>query len=182
MSATIRLDIVLREAVDTRYRDLVTRPIGMAVRHRVISVLKGSLDSDAALDFSELGLMDFSCADEVIAKLLIETVGLPVPRLRLRGVRPDHAEAIEHALVRYDLVIVAIFAEDPLQPRLLGAAPPDWHAAFAALRQLGRVPAAPVAERLAWPILRSTDALQGLADRRCLVAHADRTFELGAVA
>ncbi len=182
MSATIRLDILLREAVDTRYRDLVTRPTGVAVRQRVISALRDMLDGDAALDFSQLGLMDFSCADEVIAKLLIEMVGQQMPRVRLRGVRPDHAEAIEHALVRYDLVIVAIFAEAPLEPRLLGSAPPDWHVVFKALSQLGRVPAGSVAERLAWPILRSSDALQGLAHRRCLVAHADQTFELGAVA
>ncbi|MGH7592894.1 MAG: hypothetical protein ACRELE_03460 [Gemmatimonadales bacterium] len=181
MSAIIRLDIVLHETVDTAYRDLVTRPTGAAVRHRVIAVLRALPDDNAELDFSEVGLMDFSCADEVVAKLLVETVGVRIPRLRLRGIREHHAEAIEHALARYDLVIVALPAGS-LQPRLLGSAPEDWRAVFRALTQLGRVAAPPVADRLAWPVTRTVDALQGLANRHCVVQHPDATFELGAVA
>ena len=181
MSGIIRLDIVLREAVATPYRDLVTRPTGAAVRHRVITVLRAMQDDNAELDFSEVGLMDFSCADEVVAKLLVETVGLRIPRLMLRGVRDHHAEAIENALVRYDLIIVAVLAESP-GPRLLGSAPEDWRAAFQALTHFGRAAAPPVADALAWPVPRTVDALEGLARHRCLVAHPDATFELGAVA
>lgn len=181
MSTVIRLDLMLREAVATPYRDLVTRPTGAAVRHRVMTVLRDASESDAQLDFSEVGLMDFSCADEVIAKLLVEILDLPVQRLMLRGVSENHADAIEHALARYDLVIVAILTESP-EPRLLGCAPEDWRAAFRALGQLGRAPALPIANALSWPVRRSSDALEGLARRRCVVAHPDATFELGAVA
>lgn len=181
MSAIIRLDIVLHETVRTAYRDLVTRPTGAAVRHRVIAVLRDLPDDNAELDFSEVGLMDFSCADEVVAKLLVETIGLRIPRLRLRGVREDHAEAIEYALARYDLVIVAVPAGSP-QPRLLGSAPEDWRAVFRTLTQLGRAAAPPIADVLAWPVARTVDALQGLASRHCVVQHPDATFELGAVA
>ena len=181
MSAIIRLDIVLHETVDTAYRDLVTRPTGAAVRHRVLAALRDIDAENAELDFSEVGVMDFSCADEVVAKLLVETVGRPAPRLRLRGVRNDHAEAIEFALARYDLLIVAILVGSG-EPRLLGAAPEDWHAAFRALTTLGRSSAPPVADVLAWPVERTTDALRGLASRRCVVQHPDATFELGAVA
>jgi hypothetical protein len=181
VSTIIRLDLILREAVATRYRDLVTRPTGAAVRHRVMTVLRDAPEQDAQLDFSEVGLMDFSCADEVIAKLLVETLDLPVQRVMLRGVSANQADAIEHALARYDLVIVAILTEFP-EPRLLGSAPEDWRAAFQALTQLGRAPAPPIADALSWPVRRTIDALEGLARRRCVVAHPDDTFELGAVA
>jgi hypothetical protein len=181
VSAIIRLDIVLHETVDTAYRDLVTRPTGAAIRHRVITVLRDMPDLDAELDFSEVGVMDFSCADEIVAKLLVETLGSQLPRLRLRGVRDDHAEAIDYALARYDLVVVAILASSP-EPRLLGAAPEDWRAAFRTLTQLGRTAAPPVAEVLAWPVGRTTEALRGLVSRQCVVQHPDATYELGAVA
>jgi hypothetical protein len=181
VSTVIRLDLMLREAVATPYRDLVTRPTGAAVRHRVLDALRDTSSADAQLDFSEVGLMDFSCADEVIAKLLVETLDLPLQRLMLRGVSENHADAIEHALVRYDLVIVAILTVSP-EPRLLGSVPEDWRAAFRALTQLGRAAAAPIADALSWPVLRAVDALDGLARRRCVVAHPDATWELGAVA
>jgi hypothetical protein len=172
---------MLREAVATPYRDLVTRPTGAAVRHRVLSALRDTTTGDAQLDFSEVGLMDFSCADEVIAKLLVETLNLPAQRLVLRGVSANHADAIEHALVRYDLVIVAVLTDSP-EPRLLGSAPDDWRATFRTLTQLGRSAAPSIADALSWPVWRTTDALEGLAHCRCVVAHPDATFELGAVA
>jgi len=181
MSALIRVDLMLRDAVATPYRDLVTRPTGVAVRDRVLTVLRDSSDDDAQLDFSEVGLMDFSCADEVIAKLLVAILDQPMQRLSLRGLHENHADAIEHALARYDLVIVAIRA-DTLEPQLLGSAPEDWRAAFRTLIQLGRAAAAPVADALSWSVPRTVDALQGLARRRCVVAYPDATFELGAVA
>jgi hypothetical protein len=99
----------------------------------------------------------------------------------LRGVHENHADAIEHALSRYELVVVAIPAES-LEPRLLGSAPDDWRAAFRALSSLGRVAAPPLADALSWPVARTVDALEGLARRRCVVAYSDDTFALGAVA
>ncbi len=181
MSALIRVDLMLREAVDTPYSDLVTRPTGAAVRDRVLTEMRDFSDDDAQLDFSEVGLMDFSCADEVIAKLLVAILEQPLQRLMLRGVHHNHADAIEHALARYDLVIVAIGIESP-EPHLLGSAPDDWRDAFRMLIRMGRAAAPPVAEALCWPVPRTVDALQGLARRRCVVAYPDATFDLGAVA
>jgi hypothetical protein len=181
MSTIIRLDIVLREAVSTPYRDLVTRPTGAAVRHRVLTVLRDTGDDDAELDFSEVGLVDFSCADEVVAKLLVATLDQGVPRLVLRGVQEHHADAIEQALSRYDLLVVAILV-NAVQPRLLGAAPDDWRTAFGALDRIGRAPISPVADALDWPVSRAADALRGLTQHRCVVSYPDETFAIGAVA
>ena len=174
----IRLDLVLREAVETPYRDLVTRSTGVAVRHRLIATLRDRPLADAHLDFSEVGFMDFSCADEVVAKLLLEVAQLPVGRIVLHGLREDHAEAIDHALDRYDLTLAALTA-DSGRACLLGRVAEDWGPTFACLHALGRTAAPPIATELAWPVQRATAALVALADRRCLIAHPDATFELG---
>jgi hypothetical protein len=178
MSAVIRLDHMLREATDMPYRNLVTRPTGAAVRHRVVSTLRGRDSLDAQLDFSHVGLVDFSCADEVVAKLLVVAADLPLIRLVLLGVREDHAEAIEHALICHGLAVVAFEADTGI-PRLLGAVSEDWQAAFTALRHFGRSTALPVAEKLAWDVSRARTALDELAGSRCLLAHNDATYELG---
>jgi len=181
MSAVIRLERLLHETVATPYSDLVTRPTGAAVRQRVLEALQEAAGEDAHLDFSAVGLVDFSCADEVVAKLLNQLALLPIVQLRLRGLREDHAEAIEHALLCHGLAVVALLADSP-RPRLLGLVPDDWRDAFGVLADMGRAPASPVAEALAWPLARALQALDELAERRCVLAHPDATFELGAVA
>ncbi len=183
MSALIRLDLVLREALERPYRDLVTRSTGAAVRNLVVTVLRATAERDALLDFSEVGVLDFSCADEVVAKLLqmFDADGLPVSRVLLRGLSEDHVDAIEHVLRHHGLVIVA-GCVGANAPRILGDIDADHRAAFDALACFGRAPAAPVADTLAWPVDRARSALQALVGRRCVLAHPDATFDLGAVA
>lgn len=181
MSAVIRLHTVLREAVAAPQRHLVTRPTGRAVRHLVLGVLHAVPGDEAALDFSEVGVVDASCADEVVARLLIEGDRLPVRRLVLQGLTEDHADPIELALERHGLAVVALF-DDGGAPRLLGAAEDDWRTVFTALLGLGRTAVAPVADALAWSAERAEAALDALAASRCVLVHPDRTFELGVVA
>jgi hypothetical protein len=181
MSAVIRLDTILREAVATPYHDLVTRQTGAAVRNRLLMVLRDHPGRDAHLDFSEVGLVDFSCADEVVAKLIVASADLPVPRVLLHGVGIDHADAIEHALQRLGLVVVALLVDSD-QPLLLGAIPEDCRTAFGAMTERGRVAAPAIALELGWSETRAREALEGLASRRCVLAHPDATFEFGAVA
>ena len=73
-------------------------------------------------------------------------------------------------------------APDPPRPRLRGRVPDDGREAFAVRGELGPPAPPPVAERLAWPAARAHDALAALAQRGCLLAHPDDTYELGAVA
>lgn len=180
MSAVIRLDLLLRESVNTPYYDLVTRPTGAAVRARVLLALRDAVGPDAALDFSAVRIMDYSCADEVVAKLL-SSEELPVARVVLLGISDEHADAIEHALICHGLAVVALNI-DASAPRLLGSVPEDGHAVFSALLEFGRCEAVPIAVALAWPTARALEALRDLARRRCVLEYPDATFELGAVA
>jgi hypothetical protein len=84
---TIRIGHLLREAVAAPYRNLVTRPTGAAVRSRIEETLAGSRCLTALLDFSEIELVDLSCADEVVAKLLLAGQGACF--FVLQGLRED---------------------------------------------------------------------------------------------
>lgn len=175
----IRLDLVLREAVGTPYSDLVTRSTGQAVRHRLLATLRDRPLADAHLDFSAVGFMDFSCADEVVAKLLLDVAALPVGRIVLHGLREDHAEAIDHALDRHGLVLAAL-THDTERACLLGRVDADWRPVVERLFvRGGRVAVPPIAEDLGWAEPRTRAALQALVEHRCVLAHPDATFELG---
>src|SRR3954454_9174874 len=105
----IDLSSVLRQTLACDlYSNLVTRPTGAAVRGQIEQMLSVA-DSRAltVIDFSHVSMIDFSCADEVVAKLLIRYSAEDAPRdayFLFRGVTEDHTDAIEAVLERHHLV------------------------------------------------------------------------------
>src|SRR5439155_3788886 len=93
------------------YSNLVTRPTGAAVRGQIEQLLDDSRGHGVELtviDFSHVAMIDFSCADEVIAKLLLRYTGDESQRTAyfvFRGVSDDHRDAIEAVLERHDLAV-----------------------------------------------------------------------------
>ncbi len=156
MIETIRISTVLREAVATPYRNLVTRPTGAAVRGRIEATLDDSDCVCAYLDFSDIELLDFSCADEVVAKLLM--TGRESQFFVLQGLREDQHEAIEHVLTHHGLAAAAV-PTGSNEATLVGWATPDSRAAFECVHDLGPLTAAEVAEQLGWAEPRVHQAL-----------------------
>jgi len=119
----IDLSSVLRGTVCALYSNLVTRPTGAAVRteiERAIAEIGGR--TVTVIDFSEVTLLDFSCADEIVAKLMLryapadaEPVVPPeAPAdgegyFLFRGLGDRHLDAVEAVLERHRLAIVAVF-------------------------------------------------------------------------
>jgi hypothetical protein len=87
------------------------------------------------LDFSEVELLDFSCADEIVAKLLLPAAR-PSRAVVLLGIRDEQREALDHVLAHHGVAVTGRLRESG-EPVLLGAATPDLHQAFAALRERG---------------------------------------------
>jgi hypothetical protein len=164
MITTIRIGTLLRETVTTPYRNLVTRPTGAAVRNRIEEALARSHCHTAYLDFSDVELLDLSCADEIVAKLLMTEVG-PVRFVVLAGLREDQHEAIEHVLTHHRLAVAAV-PHGPGHPRLLGWVTSDARAAFACIAERGPMRADEVALALDWSVGRAVQALDGLAIHR----------------
>jgi hypothetical protein len=165
MIQTIRIGHLLREAVAAPYRNLVTRPTGAAVRTRIEEALAGSNCLTALLDFSDIELVDLSCADEVVAKLLL--AGRTASFFVLQGLREDHHEAIDHVLTHHRLAVAAV-PPGSHEPRLLGWVSADAREAFACICDRGPLGAGDLARTLGWGDLRSREALQDLTLHRLI--------------
>ncbi len=169
MRERIDLAPLLREAVSTPYSDLVTRPTGVAVRQQIEAQIAISPYPTALLDFGAIGLLDFSCADEIVARLLLNA-DFERPRfVVLVNVSEDQGEAIDHVLETHRLTVIAMVAGDQ-SPRVLGWRTPDLMAAFGAVIALGAGDTGRVADSLGWTLERAADALQSLALRRMVQA------------
>lgn len=104
----IDVSSVLRKAVCDLYSNLVTRSTGVAVRKAIEAALATlPAPNYTVIDFSQVTTLDFSCADEVVGKLLDAHREVPpVTYFLIRGVHEAHLEAIEAVLERYDLAVI----------------------------------------------------------------------------
>ncbi len=169
MTQTIRVERLLRESVQTAYCDLVTRSTGRAVRTSIQQALVAGGASLAMLDFSEVGLVDFSCADEIIAKLLMDPPGETY--LMLQGLREEQLEAIEHVLEHHD--IAALVCDTPAGvARPVGRVSPDLRTAFFSLQAEGSTSAEALARKIGWSLAHTTEVLETLARLRLVRAES----------
>ena len=133
------IDAVLHTSVATLYSNLVTRPTGRAVRFAIDQqILETRGTCLSILDLSRVSVIDFSCADEVIARLLRKYRQPDRPAdafFVLQGVSACHRETIELVLQRHGLLLVAI---EPDGPALWGQAPARLRVAWDCLGRMGR--------------------------------------------
>jgi hypothetical protein len=172
MIHTIRLDRILQGAVATRYRDLVTRPTGAAVRGRVEDAMAETRCLTALLDFSSVGLLDFSCADEVVAKLLMNSQSAGDRYVLLMGLSEDQSEAIDHVLTHHHMM-VAVLTCPGETPVLLGHCTPEARAAFRHIHEAGACSVSGLARDLGWTLTQAAAALQQLAFQRLVRVDQD---------
>ncbi len=98
--------------------DLVTRQTGERIRERIEKDLRGEdRGRIVGLDFREVGIIDYSCADEVIAKLMARLIGNEYgdKYILLRNLTPNQSENIQVALERKDLATLLIESEKRLK-------------------------------------------------------------------
>jgi hypothetical protein len=149
MMRHIDLSEVLRETVSCElYSNLVTRPTGAAVRAQIESLLRESDRALAVIDFTHVRMIDFSCADEVVAKLLLRYCDDLPPQeayFIFRGVSDEHWDAIEVVLEQRGL---ALLVEDDQGLQLRGALTDRERRAWEVVRDRGRAAPADVANEL----------------------------------
>jgi anti-anti-sigma regulatory factor len=58
------------------------------------------------IDFSRVGMMDFSCADEIVAKLVMQHEN-GTPTFVFSGLSESHLEAIDVVLERHGMSLVS---------------------------------------------------------------------------
>ncbi len=108
----IRYDLyqLLKDELSFGSNNLVTRPSGQAVRERIERELeKLGPQEVVVLDFGRIAVIDYSCADEIIAKLVSRLLAGEYgdKYVVLDGLNENQRENIEVALERKDLAVMA---------------------------------------------------------------------------
>lgn len=101
---------MLKEELKNGSSDLVTRRSGQVVRDRIERDISGEENGVVvALDFSKIGIIDYSCADEIVAKLMSRLLGGEYGErfIVMIGLNETQKENIEVALERKGLAAMA---------------------------------------------------------------------------
>ena len=186
MISHIDVSSVLKRSVCDLYSNLVTRPTGAAVRigieHHLDEIGDKAL---AVLDFSHVGLLDFSCADEIVAKLLMQYVSVDIPRREVYfvfyGMNESHMDAIEAVLERHGLALITQLADGA--PCLMGNVDGDERQAWEKICELGSARADDLADAFGMPREKAASTLETLWRRRLVIRQESGYFPVrGAVA
>jgi hypothetical protein len=171
MMRHIDLSAVLRETVSCDlYSNLVTRSTGAAVRAQIEVLLRDSDRALAVIDFTHVRMIDFSCADEVVAKLLLRYCDDLPPReayFVFRGLSEAHWDAIEVVLEQSGL---ALLVEDEHGLELRGTLADDERRAWEAVRRRGHASPADVADDIGADDGEAERLLQTLHKRRLVMS------------
>src|SRR4030066_1415529 len=100
---------LLKDELGNGSSDLVTRPSGNKIRERIEKDITKEKDGAViALDFSKMGIIDFSCPDEIVEKLVSRLIsGEYGDRyIILTGLNENQKENIEVALERKGLAVM----------------------------------------------------------------------------
>jgi hypothetical protein len=170
---SIDLHSLVRRSVASLYSHLVTRPTGRALRLGIESQIVELGDRClSVLDFRQVIILDYSCADEAVAKLVLRYLGDDRPAdayFLARGVSDHHLDPIEAVLARHRLALVA--EVDDVGFTLLGEVEPLERYAWLALQESGIASAAEIADRLHSDPAETSAALASLARRRTVIAN-----------
>jgi hypothetical protein len=164
------LSTLVQRSVASLYSHLVTRPTGRALRLGIESQI-GDIGSVclSVLDFNQVLVLDYSCADEVVAKLIQRYQAEDRPAdayFVARGLGEQHREPIEQVLLRHGLALVA---EVDDEYTLLGAAAPLERDAWSLLQQTHLGEAHDFAGSLRVSVEQASTALDRLAARRVVL-------------
>jgi hypothetical protein len=180
--------------VSDQYTNLVTRHTGRAVRDGIERELVGlATPRVTVIDFSHVGLLDYSCADEIVAQLLLRCgaaeEGPAEPTLHgalahetyfiFRGVG-DHLDPIEHVLEHHGLAIV--YEAPGGDTHLVGDVSEAERMAWTTVKRVGPAHADAVAHEAGLPTDACERALLRLWRRRLVLRDAFAFRAIGALA
>lgn len=180
----ISVHSALQASLSAPFSDLVTRRTGAAVRTVIEHQLEGLADGSVAfLDFSRIGILDRSCADEFVAKLMLPLSNDHPSRdgyVVFHGVHELHLEIIESVLLAHELALVVQFPDGAA--RLVGFVTETERQLWELVMRDGCCAVETLAAAAGLSRDEARAQLDGLARRR-LIRRADDAFApLGAAA
>ncbi len=165
-SLSIDVGAIVARTLAPHRPNLVTRPTGRAVRAAIEKRLHGNARTPfvSLIDFTRIRVLDFSCADEIVAKLLVRYMKADRPRdifFLFRAVGEVHGQSVEEVLRRHGLAAACDLARVGF--RLLGSVSEGEKAAWQTLETHRRIGPEGVADALGD---RGDALLRRLAERR----------------
>ena len=165
------LSSLVRRSVASLYSNLVTRPTGRALRLGIESQI-GEVGSCCVsiLDFTEVIVLDYSCADEAVAKLIQRYMQADRPAdvyFIARGVAEQHCGPIETVLLRHGLALVA--QRNGVGFTLLGTTTGREQAIWVALERAGFASLPELARATDHTEADARELLDGLARQRVVL-------------
>lgn len=178
----IDVGTVLQSSVNAEFSNLVTRSTGATVRAVIERQLSGLGDGSVAyLDFSRIGVLDRSCADEFVAKLMLPGGAERPARpgfVVLNGISEAHLEAIEGVLHAHGLALVVQFPDGA--PQLVGAVTEPERRLWELVMSSGEAAVEAIARAAAIALDDAASLLETLAQRRLLRRVPEGYAPLGA--
>jgi hypothetical protein len=164
---------VLHRNVASLYSHLVTRPTGRAVRMAIEAQL-AELPSPvlSLVDLSSVAILDYSCADEVVAKLLLGRCDGRGTRRDVffifQGLREHHRDPVREVLARHELAAV-IRPQETGAFELLGTCSPAEVASWRRVEELRRIPSEELDS--IFPSSERGGTVRGLVERGLVFRH-----------
>lgn len=158
---------------------LVTRETGRAVRAVIARELEAMAQGSVmTLDFSGVGIVDFSCADECLAKLVTRLIAGEYGEkyLRLTGLGESQRENIQVALERKRLPALLVHPDESWD--CLGTITPHLHETLRLVMAHRRMSAREMVGLLALELTTSSTRL-GSLHRQRLVKRRERVIGEG---
>jgi len=121
-------------------------------------------------------MIDFSCADEVIAKLLLRLSTDREAYVVFRGLTDDHWDSVEAVLERHGLALVV---ERESGVELVGVLNDLERRAFQAIKRRGRTEVWELARDLSEAESRVRGAIEGMWRRRLVMRVGDTYMPVG---
>lgn len=143
------LGSLAEEELENSSNHLVTRETGKVIREKIERELEAEEErAIIALDFSDAGVIDFSCADEVVAKLISRLLSGEYgdKYLFLQGLNSNHRENLQVALERKKLA--ALVAKDDRSWETLGLLLPYLEETLKVVMENGKITARELSQRL----------------------------------
>jgi len=185
-SVHIDVGAILQHSHQGACTNLLTRATGRTVRAHIEDFMAaGQPGTVSVIDFSSVDLLDFSCADEIVATLMrrcCATAPETASYLLFSGITDNHLDAIQHVLESQHLaLVVRLTGLGTLQ--LVGVVDDTERAVWEAAIRSDSAGAESLSAETGLD-LQTVDSCLGLLHRRRLLVRDDAGYHapLGAVA
>lgn len=176
-----KLHNLLKEELKNGSSDLVTRPSGQVIRERIERDIAKEKNGEVInLDFSKIEIIDYSCADEIVAKLISRLLSGEYgdKYIVLTGLNENQKENIEVALERKELAVMVQMKDN--KKILLGTLNNYLKETLNLILKKGKITASDLSESLKLPANTSGTRLLNLHKKR-LVKRIDEIRDGGRV-